>query len=394
MSMNEETLDIRESSIEQNYATHGFFRFYGKLPPLVVRSILKGSEGEPLVDIMCGSGTTLVESMLANRSSIGIDVNPFCVLVSKVKTTLLNPDCLREFLAELETELSSINTLNSQKTLCHESSSINADLDNILEAGRKFIPKTNNVDFWFEEKRRLELGFMLYQISKLRDADVKNFFRVALASIIRKVSKASPRAGKLFRTDKKDENVISLFHNQSSRMINGMDELNRSVASSVSVETLVGEIRNYPLRRKVAPVVFWHPPYLALYRYSAIYVLEMDWLGFDRKKVRKGEIEEGYKSGEIEKYHAHLRDLRSVLEASYDLLEANGQLLVVIADSSLRGKTLPVVSPFLKAAGECGFAIVKTITRKIHFSQAVYHPSSREHVRRPEDKVLFLRKTE
>jgi hypothetical protein len=394
LSMDEETLDIRVSSIKQNYGTHGFFRFYGKLPPLVVRSILKSSEGEPIVDIMCGSGTTLVESMLVNRSCVGVDVNPFCVLVTKVKTTLLNTDSLRESLAELETALSPINTLNSQKTLYYESSSINADLDDKLEEGRKFIPKTNNVDFWFEEKRRLELGFILYQISKFRDADVKNFFRVALASIIRKVSKASPRAGKLFRTDKKDENVISLLHNQSTRMINGMDELNRSVGSSVSVETLVGEIRNYPLRRKVVPVVFWHPPYLALYRYSAIYVLEMDWLGFDRKKVRKGEIEEGYKSGEIEKYHAHLRDLLSVLEASYDLLETNGQLLVVIADSSMRGKTLPVVSPFLKAARERGFAVDKTMTRKIRFSQAVYHPSSRGHICRPEDKILFLRKTD
>jgi DNA modification methylase len=40
-----------------------------------------------ILDPFCGTGTTLLESKLRGFSSIGVDANPVCVLVSKAKTT-------------------------------------------------------------------------------------------------------------------------------------------------------------------------------------------------------------------------------------------------------------------------------------------------------------------
>lgn len=67
-----------------DWATHkGNFR--GNWSPQVVRNILlRYSEpGETVLDQMCGSGTTLVECRLLGRNSIGVDINPSCVMLTR-----------------------------------------------------------------------------------------------------------------------------------------------------------------------------------------------------------------------------------------------------------------------------------------------------------------------
>src|SRR5207249_2298579 len=46
--------------------------------------------GQKLLDPFAGSGTALIESKLIGIDSIGIDIDPFCILMSKVKLDLLD----------------------------------------------------------------------------------------------------------------------------------------------------------------------------------------------------------------------------------------------------------------------------------------------------------------
>jgi DNA modification methylase len=67
-----------------DWATHsGNYR--GNWSPYIPRNlIMKYSKpGELVLDQMCGSGTTLVESKLLGRDGIGVDVNPDAIMVSK-----------------------------------------------------------------------------------------------------------------------------------------------------------------------------------------------------------------------------------------------------------------------------------------------------------------------
>ncbi len=67
-----------------DWATHsGNYR--GNWSPYIPRNlIMKYSKpGELVLDQMCGSGTTLVESKLLGRDGIGIDVNPDAVMVAQ-----------------------------------------------------------------------------------------------------------------------------------------------------------------------------------------------------------------------------------------------------------------------------------------------------------------------
>jgi hypothetical protein len=85
-----ERRECLESNARQQYATHAFFRYFGKLPPTVTRRILRESRpylaNGPGVDLACGSGTTLVEAALLGLPVEGLDINPPSVLTSRVKT--------------------------------------------------------------------------------------------------------------------------------------------------------------------------------------------------------------------------------------------------------------------------------------------------------------------
>ena len=75
------------------YATHGLHAFAARLPPPLARWAVESftDAGDYVLDVMCGSGTTLVESLLTGRNAWGVDIDPLARLVALTKATLLSP---------------------------------------------------------------------------------------------------------------------------------------------------------------------------------------------------------------------------------------------------------------------------------------------------------------
>ena len=71
--------------------THGFHKYPAKfiphIPRWAIEKYLNSSKKKTILDPFCGSGTTLVEGILAGHNVIGIDIDPLSALISKVKTT-------------------------------------------------------------------------------------------------------------------------------------------------------------------------------------------------------------------------------------------------------------------------------------------------------------------
>jgi DNA modification methylase len=80
---------LPELKIKERY-THSIHSYPSKLiahiPNYFINNTLLSKEGDTVLDPFCGSGTVLLEAKLANRKSIGIDINPLSCLISKVKT--------------------------------------------------------------------------------------------------------------------------------------------------------------------------------------------------------------------------------------------------------------------------------------------------------------------
>ena len=106
---------------DTSYATHGFHKYPAKfIPQLAKRCIEENTKiNEIVCDPFMGCGTTLIESLVSGRKTVGVDINPVAYLISKVKTNPIHPDKLKnetdKILFDLKLYLESGN--KHQKTL-------------------------------------------------------------------------------------------------------------------------------------------------------------------------------------------------------------------------------------------------------------------------------------
>ena len=103
-------------------------------------------------------------------NSLGVEINPLARLVSKVKTTPINPADLLEAGQDL------IAAIKKSKT-------------------KPMLPDLFNIDFWFKPKAQIGIAKIKHQIDCLTNADHKDFFLVCLSSIIRRASLADKKIG-------------------------------------------------------------------------------------------------------------------------------------------------------------------------------------------------------
>ncbi|HEY8476609.1 MAG TPA: hypothetical protein VIN09_07065 [Chloroflexota bacterium] len=82
-----------------NYLTHGFHRFKARFFPRLVRCLINLSlppDADPgrarLLDPFVGSGTALVEAALLGVPSVGVDLDPLAVLITRAKLAALHAE--------------------------------------------------------------------------------------------------------------------------------------------------------------------------------------------------------------------------------------------------------------------------------------------------------------
>lgn len=91
---------FEEGLFSTGYATHGLFPYRGKFHPQLIKALLNVigiKRGEVIIDPMCGSGTANIEAALMGINSYGIDLSPFCQLMSRVKynSLFLHPKAIK-----------------------------------------------------------------------------------------------------------------------------------------------------------------------------------------------------------------------------------------------------------------------------------------------------------
>ena len=109
-----------------NYYTNDIHRYPGRIIPHIPHYVLAKRRLCPkngtVLDPFCGSGTVLLEAKLNGFNAIGIDINPFAALISKVKTTKIRETIIKNYLENI---------------LCGNRSTYYS------------IPKIGNINLWF-----------------------------------------------------------------------------------------------------------------------------------------------------------------------------------------------------------------------------------------------------
>lgn len=154
------------------YGLHDIHEYKGKFFPQLVRACINISgivQGSLVLDPFCGSGTTLCEARIRGMKSVGIDLNPLSVLISRVKTGLPGID-KSEILKQYEKLKSNMNF---------------KDVDYTRRWNSKDLKYLSG---WFAEDALADIHIILSAIDCLESDIISDLFRVNLSNIIREIS--------------------------------------------------------------------------------------------------------------------------------------------------------------------------------------------------------------
>lgn len=194
----EDHWDYRGNRKSERDYVHGFCTYPAMMVPKMQREILEvcllqlENKHPILLDPFAGSGTILVEGMLQGLDIVGIDINPLAVLLCKAKTTIINPETLKQHTITIKNE---ITKLRKTKIAKHS---------------------FEGIEKWFTSQAISDLSILRNAIIKDNDINIRRFFWATFCEVVRIVSNSRDCTYKLHikeqsDIDSYDKNALELF---------------------------------------------------------------------------------------------------------------------------------------------------------------------------------------
>jgi DNA modification methylase len=231
------------------YNWHAFKHSYSKdLVDYLIKDF-KLTPGTWVLDNFCGGGTTLLACKEKRINTYGIDILPFSVFLSKVKTRNYN-------IASLEKDFFTLKIYKKAR--------INQLLPQI-----EIVPKA------FTGPVQKEIIYLLKRIKQLKNYKNRDFFKLAVFSILESISRTSKSGGflRLVKRNTRPEQVHKKFVQQCAKMIEDLRQNKNKESNSQTIIELQ-DSRKYKTERKFDAVIT-SPPYPNRHDYTRIYSLEL-----------------------------------------------------------------------------------------------------------------------
>jgi len=375
---------------DTSYATHGFHKYPAKfIPQLAKRCIEENTKiNEIVCDPFMGCGTTLIESLVSGRKTVGVDINPVAYLISKVKTNPINPDKLKnetdKVLYDLKLYFESRN--KNQKTL--------SKIEIV-----PIIPNNERIEYWFPDKKlREELGTILGRIDTIKDKDIRDFCLCAFSNILKNTSIWLMKSIKPTRDLNKIIGIpMNLFSRQIKKMIRGNDVYWNILSTNVKgnlksyLNLKKADARNLPAENNSVSLIVTSPPYVTSYEYADLHQLTALWLEYTKSvnefregfigsihkkefdhngiksKIARQELEELSKQSkkEAESVKNYFFEMQQCFEEMYRVLKTKGRACIVIGNTELKKVPILNAEVFTEMMIGLGFKIHKIIKRRI-----------------------------
>ncbi len=325
-----------------SYLTHNFHPYPAKYIPQIPAEIIKrlSKEGDWILDPFCGSGTTLVESKLLGRNSVGIDINPLACLISEVKTL----------------ELSTPET-----TIIHDILSV---IENEIKDKKNYPkPVHTNLNLWFEFFIQDELAVVTANIDKIQCDKVKKFLKVALSSIIVKVSNQdSDTRYKAVKKDLKKGDVIKHLAIKIDDMLRRLHQFN-CLSKKTSTQVVNSDSTDFNWKGSPFNLAVTSPPYLNSYDYYLYHKHRMAWLGLDFKTTQEKEFGSRNKHNDrgfgLDDYNNSIKNNALIIKG---LLKKDGHYCIIVGDGILRGDLIKMNKNFDNIYQSIGYKKVYEFT--------------------------------
>ncbi len=357
-----------------NSYTHGMFKypckFIPEIPRWAINSFLSCKKGV-IFDPFSGSGTTLLEANINGIDAYGTEIDDIAKLIIKVKTTVLDErqtNCLEQKYSEL------IGVISQSDA-------------------KAFRPRIDNLEHWFCESTINELGRMKVYIDNIDDADVGDFFRLCMVSIIKRVSNAddtSPKpyvSGKVKKippTVEKEFTSVFRRYKQMITELSGIENLGRT-------NIIDGDALKFLVPEKI-DLAITSPPYINAFDYGRTMRLENLWMatlteeklrekkslyvGTEKINVKqeKSELAILEKSSLLKSYYYDIvekdekralivkkffEDMQDNLNSVYGQMNAGGKYVIVIGNSTIRKVNVESWKVIKEIANDIGFKTIQ-----------------------------------
>jgi len=337
-----------------------------------------------VLDPFSGSGSVLLEAFIRGYDSYGIDINPLSLLISRVKTTPVDPEVLHLELEKILKKASS--TKNTKK------------------------PNFFNIDYWFKPEVASQLTALQTAINSIDDKPVlagfkrgkiKDFFKVVFSFTVRAASNTRNGEFKLYRIDDDklknySPDAFEIFKKRAGENIVAMAGLWEKYSRSKTKVNILNEDARHrtSIKDRKVDIVVTSPPYgdsKTTVAYGQFSRLSLQWLGFEGENI---DVDNRSLGGRLDVKNLHLgytspnlryaldlvsradkKRAREVLAFYIDLnkcfmelcrvIKKGGILCMVVGNRTVKGIQLPTDEISADFGEAAGFRHIETIIRKI-----------------------------
>jgi len=367
--------------------THDYHRYPAKFIPQLIERLIDEyvhQKDARINDPFMGCGTTIVTAISRGFKASGTDINKIAYLITKLKSTPIEPEYLNKKIELLLLKLISLN--GSQKSL----------FDDKIEP---LIPQKhlNRINYWFTEENKNELGKILRVIYNEEDENVRDFFLVAFSHILKNCSIWLQKSTKPTRDLKKiPVKPYDALRRHLKKMQRGNDAFYNVVPPNVRknlneyLNIKVGDARRQPVPDNSVDLIVSSSPYVTSYEYADLHQLSTIWLDLaeDLTEYKREFIGTSYKNYENKKLRSSIAmvivdkmskrskkmakeieaffiDMEEVFDESFRILKPGRRCCYVIGDTKLKGVDILNAEVFAESLQYSNFKLDRIIKREI-----------------------------
>ena len=369
--------------------THSYHRYPAKFIPQLVEKLIDEyitSKDAHIDDPFMGCGTTIVTAISRGFKGSGTDINIISSLITKIKSTPIEPSYLDQKIKNLLVRLEFLSDSQSQNLYT------NSNIEPLIP--QKHLERIN---YWFSEQNKNELGMILRIIYDEKDEMIRDFFLITFSHILKNCSiwlQASTKPTRDFK--KKPTKPYIILKRHLKKMQRGNNSFYQVIPQKIKenlkqyLNIKIQDAKTQPTSSNEVDLIISSSPYVTSYEYADLHQLSTIWLDFvdNLSEYRKEFIGSAHKYSNDKKLKSNIAqeivnkmqeknkkmaneiriffiDMQEVFDESYRILKSGGRCCYVIGDTSLKGVDILNAEVFAESLQHSGFIIDRIIKRNI-----------------------------